>query len=106
MGTPRVVMYAVEGCSYCSRARALLVEKGVAFEEIDVEAVPGAREEMIARSGGCASVPQIFIGDRHIGGSRELCARDAARGPDPPPKKAEAFEVMEHTQSPTKQPGP
>src|SRR5437660_867891 len=47
MGTPRVVMYAVEGCSYCSRARALLVEKGVAFEEIDVEAVPGAREVVL-----------------------------------------------------------
>jgi len=83
MGTPRVVMYAVEGCSYCSRARALLVEKGVAFEEIDVEAVPGAREEMIARSGGCASVPQIFIGDRHIGGCDDLCALDAAGGLDP-----------------------
>ncbi len=83
MGTPRVVMYAVEGCSYCSRARALLVEKGVAFEEIDVEAVPGAREEMIARSGGRASVPQIFIGDRHIGGSDDLCALDAAGGLDP-----------------------
>ena len=83
MGTPRVVMYAVEGCSYCSRARALLVEKGVAFEEIDVEAVPGARAEMIARSGGCASVPQIFIGDRHIGGCDDLCALDAAGGLDP-----------------------
>jgi len=76
-------MYAVEGCSYCSRARALLVEKGVAFEEIDVEAVPGAREEMVARSGGCASVPQIFIGDRHIGGCDDLCALDAAGGLGP-----------------------
>jgi glutaredoxin 3 len=76
-------MYAVDWCSYCSRARSLLVEKGVAFEEIDVEGVPGAREEMIARSGGCASVPQIFIGDRHIGGSDDLYALDAAGGLDP-----------------------
>jgi glutaredoxin 3 len=76
-------MYAVDWCSYCSRARSLLTEKGIAFEEIDVEAVPGAREEMIARSGGRASVPQIFIGDRHIGGSDELYALDAAGGLDP-----------------------
>src|SRR5438132_11997600 len=100
MGTPRVVMYAVEGCSYCSRARALLVEKGVAFEEIDVEAVPGAREEMIARSGGCASVPQIFIGDRHIGGSDDLCTLDAAGALAPLLKYAEPFEFMHHTQCP------
>ena len=83
MGAPRVVMYAVDGCSYCSRARSLLAGKGVTPEEIDVEAVPGALEEMIARSGGRSSVPQIFIGDRHIGGSDELYALDAAGDLDP-----------------------
>jgi glutaredoxin 3 len=76
-------MYAVDWCSYCSRARSLLADKGVTLEEIDVEAVPGALEEMIARSGGRSSVPQIFIGDRHIGGSDELYALDAAGDLDP-----------------------
>jgi glutaredoxin 3 len=83
MGAPRVLMYAVDWCSYCSRARSLLASKGVTLEEIDVEAVPGALEEMIARSGGRSSVPQIFIGDRHIGGSDELYALDAAGDLDP-----------------------
>lgn len=83
MGAPRVVMYAVDWCSYCSRARQLLVSKGVAFEEIDVEAVPGALEEMTARSGGRSSLPQIFIGEQHIGGCDELHALDAAGDLDP-----------------------
>jgi glutaredoxin 3 len=82
MGTPKVVMYASSGCSYCSRARALLDTKGVAFEEIDVDAVPGARDEMLTRSGR-TTVPQIFIGDRHIGGSDELQALDATGRLDP-----------------------
>ena len=82
MGTPKVVMYASSGCSYCSRARALLESKGVAFEEIDVDVVPGARDEMMARSGR-TSVPQIFIGGRHIGGSDDLHELDAAGGLDP-----------------------
>ena len=82
MGTPKVVMYASSGCSYCSRARALLESKGVAFEEIDVDVVPGARDEMMARSGRM-SVPQIFVGERHIGGSDELHELDAAGRLDP-----------------------
>ena len=83
MGAPRVVMYAVDWCSYCSRARALLASKGVAFEEIDVEAVPGAFDEMQARSGGHSSVPQIFIGDRHVGGYDELQALEETGDLDP-----------------------
>ena len=82
MGAPRVVMYASNGCSYCARARALLESKGVAVEEIDVDEVPGARDEMMARSGR-TSVPQIFIGGRHIGGSDELHELDAAGRLDP-----------------------
>ena len=82
MGAPRVVMYASSWCSHCSRARALLDSKGVAFEEIDVDAVPDARDEMVARSGR-TTVPQIFIGERHIGGSDELCELEAAGGLDP-----------------------
>lgn len=75
-------MYASSWCSYCSRARTLLESKGVAFEEIDVDVVPGARDEMMARSGR-TTVPQIFIGERHIGGSDDLCELDAAGGLEP-----------------------
>jgi glutaredoxin 3 len=75
-------MYVTGWCPYCARARCLLESKGIAIEEIDIEAVPGARGEMIARS-GCGSVPQIFIGARHIGGSDELHALDAAGALDP-----------------------
>ena len=70
-------MYVSDGCPYCTRARSLLEAKGVAAEEIDVEAVPGAREEMRARSGR-DTVPQIFIGAHHVGGCDELHALDAA----------------------------
>lgn len=79
---PRVVMYATDWCPYCARARRLLEEKGVPFEEIDVEARPGARAEMIERSGGRSSVPQIFIGDTHVGGSDDLHALAASGGLD------------------------
>jgi glutaredoxin 3 len=64
---PRVVMYATTWCGYCARARQLFAAKGVAFTEIDVDAVEGARAEMRNRSGR-TSVPQIFIGERHLGG--------------------------------------
>jgi glutaredoxin 3 len=76
MGAPKVLMYVADWCPYCERARSLLAHKGVAVEEIDVELLPGAREEMRARSGR-DTVPQIFIGERHIGGSDELQALDA-----------------------------
>ena len=82
MGTPKVVMYAADWCGYCARARRLLDAKGVAVEEIDVEAVPGAQAEMLARCGR-SSVPQIFIGDEHIGGADELDALEAAGRLDP-----------------------
>ena len=75
-------MYATGWCPYCMRARQLLEHKGVEFEEIDVDARPGARAEMTARSGR-RTVPQIFIGDKHVGGSDELFALDAAGGLDP-----------------------
>lgn len=75
-------MYFTDWCPYCTRARNLFDAKGVAVEEIDVDAVPGAREEMMARSGR-DTVPQIFIGDEHIGGCDDLFALDAAGGLDP-----------------------
>lgn len=82
MSAPQVEMYASDWCGYCRRARALLESKGVAFTEIDVEAVPGARGEMTARGGG-DTVPQIFIGGQAVGGSDELQALDAAGRLDP-----------------------
>jgi glutaredoxin 3 len=78
----RVVLYSKSWCPYCERARALLERKGVAFQEIDIEAQPGQREDMIRRSGQY-TVPQIFIGERHVGGSDDLYALDAAGGLDP-----------------------
>ena len=78
----RVLMYATDWCPYCARARRLLEQKAVRFEEIDIEARPEARAEMIARSGGRSSVPQIFIGDTHVGGSDDLYALDASGGLD------------------------
>ncbi|HXQ64357.1 MAG TPA: glutaredoxin 3 [Steroidobacteraceae bacterium] len=68
-------MYATGWCPYCARARALLERKGVDWTEIDLEAEPARRAEMIERSGK-RKVPQIFIGDRHVGGSDELYALD------------------------------
>jgi glutaredoxin 3 len=82
MSTPKIQMYAADWCPYCSRARRLLQEKGVPFEEIDVDANPEARAQMIARSGRY-TVPQIFIDDVHIGGCDDLLARDAAGTLDP-----------------------
>jgi glutaredoxin 3 len=82
MSTPHVVMYIKSWCPYCERARALLKSKGVAYEEIDIESQPAQRDEMLRRSGR-RTVPQIFIGDRHIGGSDDLHELDAAGGLDP-----------------------
>jgi glutaredoxin 3 len=82
MADEAVVMYAKSWCPYCDRARALLTRKGVKFREIDIEAQPEQREEMIRRSGGQYTVPQIFVGERHIGGSDELHDLDAAGGLD------------------------
>jgi glutaredoxin 3 len=73
---PRVVMYATDWCPYCSRARQLLARKGVTFEEIDIEMSPEARAQMQSRSGR-TSVPQIFIGDTHVGGCDDLHALEA-----------------------------
>lgn len=81
-GVSEIVMYATGWCPYCSRARYLLESKGVAWREIDVDAVPDARAEMRERSRR-TTVPQIFIGDRHIGGFDDLRALDAQGELDP-----------------------
>ena len=77
-----VLMYATSWCPYCERARDLLRRKGVAFREIDIEAQPQQRDTMVRRSGGRQTVPQIFVGERHIGGSDDLYELDAAGGLD------------------------
>ena len=82
MSPPQVVIYTTDWCPYCARARGLLETKGVAYTEVDVDAVPGARDEMMARGGG-DTVPQIFIAGRPVGGSDELHALDAAGRLDP-----------------------
>jgi glutaredoxin 3 len=82
MSTPPVQMYVKSWCPYCDRARELLKSKGVAVEEIDVESQPAQRDEMVRRSGR-RTVPQIFIGSRHIGGCDDLHELDAAGELDP-----------------------
>jgi glutaredoxin 3 len=79
--TAPVLMYTKSWCPYCERARELLKRKGVAFQEIDVETVPGQLEDMIRRSGRY-TVPQIFIGEHLVGGSDDLHELDAAGGLD------------------------
>jgi glutaredoxin 3 len=78
-----VTIYTTPYCSYCLRAKGLLKRKGVVFEEIDVGGSIELRKAMIQRAAGNYTVPQIFIGDRHIGGSDELHALDAKGELDP-----------------------
>jgi glutaredoxin 3 len=75
MSQPDVVVYLAGWCPYCQRARSLLAKKGVPVREIDVDDDPQLREEMIARSGR-RTVPQIFIGEKHVGGCDDLLALD------------------------------
>jgi glutaredoxin 3 len=75
MTKPRITLYVTGWCPYCQRARGLLAGKSVAFDEINVEDDERFRDEMIARSGR-NTVPQIFIGDRPIGGCDDLFALD------------------------------
>ncbi|RYE31818.1 MAG: glutaredoxin 3 [Hyphomicrobiales bacterium] len=74
---PPVTIYTTSWCPYCKAAKALLTRKGVAFTEIDVDAKPELRQAMTARAGGRTSVPQIFIGEQHVGGSDDIHALDA-----------------------------
>ena len=76
--TPEITMYSTGWCPYCDRARALLERKGLPFREIKVDEDPAERQAMLARSGGRRTVPQIFIGERHVGGFDELYALEKA----------------------------
>ena len=73
---PEVVMYSTNWCGYCQRARNLFERKGVAVRDIKLDDEPEQRALMLQRAGGVRTVPQIFIGDLHIGGYDELAALD------------------------------
>ncbi|HWJ06486.1 MAG TPA: glutaredoxin 3 [Steroidobacteraceae bacterium] len=75
---PEVTMYSTGWCPYCDRARGLLQRKGVAFSEVKVDEDPTQRDAMLKRSGGRRTVPQIFVGDHHVGGFDDLYALDKA----------------------------
>ncbi len=78
-----VEIYTSPLCGYCHAAKRLLSRKGVAFTEIDVGSDPAARARMMQRANGRRTVPQIFIGDLHVGGSDDLHALDHAGKLDP-----------------------
>lgn len=75
---PKIEIYTTYACPYCARAKQLLRAKGVAFTEIDVSDDYKLRQNMIERAGGRRTVPQIFIGATHVGGSDDLQALEAA----------------------------
>ncbi|CAM8666652.1 MULTISPECIES: glutaredoxin 3 [Sphingobium] len=70
----KVEIYTKAWCGYCARAKALLTDKGVAFEEYDITMGGPKRDEMLDRAPGRTTVPQIFIDGAHIGGSDDLGA--------------------------------
>jgi len=79
---PRVLMYCTAACPFCQSAERLLVEKGVTIEKVRVDLQPARRAEMQQKSGR-RTVPQIWIGERHIGGCDDLYDLDRQGGLDP-----------------------
>ena len=80
---PAVEIFTTRWCPYCHAAKTLLTRKGIAFTEIDVTSDWDGRKTMIARANGRTTVPQIFIGAAHVGGSDELHALERAGKLDP-----------------------
>ena len=80
---PPVTIYTKGWCPYCSAAKDLMRAKGVPFEEIEITGNPERRTEMVQRAGGRSTVPQVFIGDRHVGGFDDLSALDRQGALDP-----------------------
>lgn len=78
-----VEIYTTPFCPYCLAAKRLLQKKGVAYTETDVSNDPALREEMTVRAGGKRTVPQIFIGGQHVGGSDDLHLLDRQGRLDP-----------------------
>jgi glutaredoxin 3 len=77
MTHPAITLYVTGWCPYCQRAKALLTGRNLGFTEIDVDDDARFREEMVARSGR-RTVPQIFIGDTHVGGCDDLVALEGS----------------------------
>lgn len=75
--TPEIIIYSSQFCPFCFRAKAILQQKGVTFTELNVDGNPQLRQEMTQKSGR-RTVPQIWIGERHIGGCDELMALQSA----------------------------
>lgn len=73
---PPVTIYTKTWCPYCMAAKELLEEKGIAFKEIEITGNPDLRAEMLGKANGRSTVPQIFIGTRHVGGCDDLYALD------------------------------
>ncbi len=80
---PNIEIYTTSLCPYCHAAKRLLDRKGARYAEIDVQAAPERRREMMARASGRTTVPQIFIDGRHIGGCDDLHELDSKGGLDP-----------------------
>ena len=81
---PEVIIYTKDYCPYCTRAKDLLKRKGVSeFTEIDITHDEALQQEMITKSGGRKTVPQIFIGSTHVGGFDDLSALNSAGKLDP-----------------------
>lgn len=78
MSTPKIDIYTKFMCPFCVRAKRLLSEKGAEFNEFDISTGGPKREEMLKRAPEARTVPQIFIGDTHVGGSDELAALENA----------------------------
>lgn len=79
----KVKIYTTMFCPYCHMAKDLLKKKGVDYDEIDVNSRDGLRAEMRDKAGGRNTVPQIWIGERHVGGCDDLYALDRSGGLDP-----------------------
>lgn len=67
-----IIIYTTQNCPYCVRAKTLLENKGADFDEIRIDLEPQRRQEMLSKSNGRQTVPQIFIGDTHVGGFDDL----------------------------------
>jgi len=78
-----IEIYTKFGCPFCVRAKALLTQKGAAFEEYDVTMGGPKKDEMVQRAPGAKTVPQVFIDGKLIGGSDDLAALDRKGGLDP-----------------------
>ena len=78
----KVEIYTTQWCPYCHAAKSLLDEKGVSYEEVDADD-PDVRMAMVQRAHGRRTVPQIFIGDTHVGGYDDMAALDRQGGLDP-----------------------